>query len=426
MSEISFDQYLSLYPMRTLLMMLIVLTTWQTNCAFAQQCGTSVIMEQMQQRNPRAWANIIDIQQRPLHGLKLADEVYTIPVVVHVVYNTDAQNIDDTRIYTQINVLNADFRRLNADTTETPGPFQEVAADVQLEFCLASLDPDGNPTTGIVRTYTDTTIWDLSYSENVKYSDLAGDDAWPASAYLNIWVCNLADGILGYAVSPGAPPDVDGIVVDYKNFGLADISSAPYHMGRTTTHEVGHWLGLTHIWGDDGGACAGDDGMEDTPIQAGPTYGCPDFPLLDDCNTAYPGIMYDNYMDYTDDLCMNIFTQDQKERMRNVMFTYRASLLTSTAGCNEIGPLPGDIAELSIYPVPNNGQCTVSVKNFAGTLGTMELSVYNSLGQHLGTISLEAANNVAQYIDLSAQAPGTYFVQVFNGTYFLTKPFLLF
>lgn len=412
--------------MRTLLILLFILLSVRAVPVHAQQCGTPAILQQLQQRDPEMWQHIMAIQRQQFDGLKLADGVYTIPVVVHVVYNTAAQNIDDTRIYTQINVLNADYRRLNADTTETPGPFQAVAADVELEFCLASLDPDGNPTTGIIRTYTDTTIWDLSFSENVKSTALGGDDAWPASTYLNIWVCNLEDGILGYAVSPGAPPEVDGIVVDYKNFGLADISSAPYHMGRTTTHEVGHWLGLTHVWGDDGGSCAGDDGMDDTPLQAGPTYGCPDFPLTDDCTLESPGVMYPNYMDYTDDLCMNLFTQDQKDRMRNVMATYRASLLTSTAGCNEIGPLPGDVAELSIYPVPNNGQFTVTIKNFAGTLNTLELSIYNSLGQHMGSVSLEAGNNVAQYVDLSGQAPGTYIVQVFNGTYFLTEPFILF
>ena len=120
-----------------------------------------------------------------------------------------------------------------------------------------------------------------------------GDDAWPASSYLNIWVCDLQDGILGYAVSPGASPEVDGVVIDYKNFGIADVSSKPYDLGRTCTHEIGHWLGLTHVWGDDGGTCAGSDGIDDTPDLSEATYGCPSDVLLDDCSTEGWDGIYD-------------------------------------------------------------------------------------------------------------------------------------
>lgn len=408
--------------MQRLLFFLLVLIS---STAFGQWCGTETIMEHIRVQQPETWARIEQIRKEKAAGLRLEDDVYTIPVVVHVVYNTEAENIDDLRIFTQINVLNEDFRRLNADTINTPGAFQDVAADVELEFCLASIDPDGNPTTGIIRTPTDTTEWLLTFSEFVKSTAQGGDDAWPAASYLNIWVCNLQDGILGYAVSPGAPPDVDGVVIDYKNFGLADISSAPYNLGRTASHEVGHWLGLTHVWGDDGNTCDGDDGIDDTPMQLAATYGCPDFPLTDDCSADFPGVMFMNYMDYTDDACMNMFSEGQKEKMRNVISTYRASILTSTAGCNDIGPLPGDLAELLIYPVPSNGQFTVSVKNFAGTLDVMELSVYNTLGQQIASAELDASNNVAQYFDLSHLAPGTYVIQAFNGSYFLSKAFII-
>lgn len=390
-----------------------------------QNCGTTVIMDQIRQNQPEVWQRIMDMQQQPLNQARLTDDVYIIPVVVHIVYNTAAQNLDDIRVFTQINVLNEDFRRLNPDTVNTPEPYRDVAADVGIEFCLASIDPDGNPTSGIIRTYTDTTIWNLGYSEKVKKTAEGGDDAWPSSTYLNIWVCNLQDGILGYAVSPGAPADVDGVVVDYKNFGLADVSSQPYHLGRTTTHEIGHWLGLTHVWGDDGGSCAGDDGVSDTPLQANATYGCPDFPLTDDCTIDWPGVLFMNYMDYTDDACMNMFTEGQKERMRSVMLSYRAALLTSIAGCNEIEPIPGNLAEINIYPVPNNGQFTISVKNFAGTLNIMEFAIYNTTGQFIAGSSMESGNNVAQYADLGNLPPGTYVVTVFNGSYFLNKAFII-
>ncbi len=391
----------------------------------SQNCGTTTIMEQIYQTQPEVWERINAIRQQTLANTRVTDEIYVIPVVVHIVYNNAAENLDDIRVFTQINVLNEDFRRLNPDTINTPEPFSASGADIGIEFCLASLDPDGNPTTGIIRTYTDTTIWNLGYSEKVKKTAEGGDDAWPSSTYLNIWVCDLQDGILGYAVSPGAPADVDGVVIDYKNFGLADVSSKPYDLGRTTTHEIGHWLGLTHVWGDDGGTCDGEDGIGDTPLQTNSTYGCPDFPLIDDCSVDYPGIQFMNYMDYTDDACMNMFTEGQKDRMRSVLLSYRAALLTSVAGCNEIEPIPGNLAELSIYPVPNNGQFTISVKNFAGTLGTIDFSIYNSTGQYISGASMASGNNVAQYADLSGLPPGTYVVTVFNGTYFLSKTFII-
>ncbi len=392
---------------------------------FGQQCATNEILKQISINNPDMYQNIIT-QKNIAANARLTDDVYVIPVVVHIVYNTESQNLDDIRVFTQINVLNEDFRRLNPDTVNTPGEFSDNAADVGIEFCLASIDPYGNPTTGIVRTFTDTTEWLLSFSEEVKQTDQMGDDAWPASTYLNIWVCNLQDGILGYAVSPGASPEVDGVVVDYRNFGLADVSSQPYHLGRTCTHEVGHWLGLTHIWGDDGGICGGTDNIPDTPNQSEETYGCPDFPLTDECSPDAPGIMFQNYMDYTDDACMNIFTDGQREKMRTVMETYRASLLTSTAGCNEIGPLPGDLAELLVYPIPSNGQFTVTVKNFIGYQDHIDIQIYDVLGQLIAGANPEATYNVAQYFDLSNLSTGCYFVQVFNGTYFLSAEFMIY
>lgn len=412
--------------MRAGIYLILILVCCSSNLLFAQEkCGTSAILEQMQTTNPEIYAKIKERSKTQVNA-KITDDIYVIPVVVHIVYNTEAENIDDTRVYTQINVLNEDFRRLNADTIKTLPGFESVAADVGIEFCLAFYDPYGDSTTGIIRTYTDTTEWLLSFSEEVKETSQMGDDAWPASSYLNIWVCDLQDGILGYAVSPGASPEVDGVVIDYKNFGIADVSSKPYDLGRTCTHEVGHWLGLTHVWGDDGGTCAGSDGINDTPDQAEATYGCPNTVLVDACSPTAPGIIYQNYMDYTDDACMNLFTEDQKTRMRSVMETYRASLLTSAAGCNEIGPLPGDIAEILVYPVPTSGQFTVSIKNFLGYQDNFNIAVYNSLGQIIASANPSAANNVAQYFDLSYLASGCYIVQVFNGTYFLTQQFMVY
>ncbi len=412
--------------MRLGIYLILMLVCCSSNLLFAQErCGTAAILEQMKTTNPEIYAKIQERSKTQVNA-KITDDIYIIPVVVHIVYNTEAENLDDTRVYTQMNVLNEDFRRLNADTVNTLPGFESVAADVGIEFCLAFYDPNGDSTTGIIRTYTDTTECLLSFSEEVKKTSQMGDDAWPASSYLNIWVCDLQDGILGYAVSPGASPEVDGVVIDYKNFGIADVSSKPYDLGRTCTHEIGHWLGLTHVWGDDGGTCAGSDGIDDTPDQSEATYGCPSDVLLDDCSTEAPGIMYQNYMDYTNDACMNLFTQDQTSRMRSVMETYRASLLTSAAGCNEIGPLPGDIAEILVYPVPTSGQFTISIQNFLGYQDNFNIAVYNSLGQIIASANPAAANNVAQYFDLSYLAAGCYIVQVFNGTYFLSQQFMVY
>lgn len=389
-------------------------------------CYTNEIEQQIAAQDPAQWQRILALRKPDLSTWKTADESeYIIPVVVHIVYNNDMENLSDERITTQIIVLNEDFNRLNADSVNTPEPFLGVAAHCNIHFCLASYDPNGDTTSGITRDYTDTSIWDLAFSEKVKSAETGGADAWPSASYLNIWVCDLEDGVLGYAVSPGADPDIDGIVVDYRAFGLADIGSAPYNLGRTATHEVGHWLGLFHIWGDDGGSCAGTDLIDDTPNQAGPTYGCPDFPYYDECSPDYPGIMFMNYMDYADDACMNLFTNGQKARMRNVLETYRASILTSTAGCNAIIPPPGNVAELLIYPSPNNGQFTVSIRNFAGFGDQFYLDVYDALGRSFDHAEVEAANTTAHYFDISGLSRGCYFVRVFNGAYFLNGSFVV-
>ena len=252
-----------------------------------------------------------------------ANSIIIIPVVVHVVYNNSTENISDAQIFSQIDILNKDFRRLNSDTVNTPVMFQSVAADTEIEFCLAVNDPNGNPTTGITRTPTSQSSF--STNDGVKYSATGGIDAWDTDNYLNIWVCDISGGILGYAQFPGGNPSSDGVVCDYEYFGNIGTATAPYDLGRTATHEVGHWLNLRHIWGD---SYCGDDFCNDTPEHSGSNYSCPSHPSAS-CNNN--GDMFMNYMDYTDDACMNIFTIDQKTRMIAAINTQRSSLLSSTA-----------------------------------------------------------------------------------------------
>lgn len=255
--------------------------------------------------------------------------VITIPVVVHVVYKTAAENISDAMIQSQIDVLNADFRKLNSDVSNVPPAFAGLAADYEINFCLAKRTPTGLATNGIERKAT-TNKKLFSTNDGVKSTKTGGLNAWDASKYLNIWVCNLSGGVLGYAQFPGgtaAAAATDGVVILYSAFGY-DSPAAPYNLGRTATHEVGHWLNLRHIWGD---ASCGNDQVADTPTQQTANYGCPIYPHKT-CSNA--GDMTMNYMDYTDDACMYMFSTGQKSRSQSLFAAggSRASLITSN-GC---------------------------------------------------------------------------------------------
>jgi hypothetical protein len=260
--------------------------------------------------------------------LQRGASVYNIPVVVHIVYNTTAQNISDAQVQSQIDVLNKDFQLNNADTTKIPAAFKSLKADCKIQFCLAKRDPNGAATSGIVRKSTTTTSF--SSNDGVKYASSGGDNAWNSSQYLNLWVCNLSGGLLGYAQFPGGAAATDGVVILHTAFGNTGNVSAPYNLGRTATHEVGHWLNLRHIWGD---ANCGDDLVGDTPKQQTSNYGCPTYPHTT-CSNGANGDMFMNYMDYVDDQCMQMFSIGQRDRIYAVLQSggARASL-ASSLGC---------------------------------------------------------------------------------------------
>jgi len=249
-----------------------------------------------------------------------------IPVVVHVVYKTAAQNISDAQVHSQIDVLNEDYRMRNADVSSVPAAFQPFTADARIQFELATTDPDGNPTTGITRTAT--TRDSFTDDDGVKSAASGGADAWPADQYLNIWVCNLVPW-LGYAQFPGGPASTDGVVILHTAFGTTGTAAAPFNLGRTATHEVGHWLNLFHIWGDDAGGCSGSDHVADTPNQGGPNFGTPTFPTIS-CGNAPNGDMFMNYMDYVDDAAMVMFSAGQVQRMQATLDGARSTVGTST------------------------------------------------------------------------------------------------
>jgi Pregnancy-associated plasma protein-A/Secretion system C-terminal sorting domain/Bacterial pre-peptidase C-terminal domain len=233
----------------------------------------------------------------------------TLPIVIHVLYRAGVENLSDAQILSQIVVLNKDFRAQNTDKSLVAEPFKNRIADIGIEFVLAKRDPSGNTTTGINRKSTDRTSWGTS--DDMKKASLGGIDAWNTAEYINIWVCNIGGGALGFSQLPGIDAETDGLVIDYRYFGTHGTVHVPFDRGRTVTHELGHFFNLRHIWGDE--QC-GNDFVEDTPVHSGPNFGFPTYPLYSNCE-GNPLKLTNNFMDYVNDNCMVMFTAGQKNRM---------------------------------------------------------------------------------------------------------------
>ncbi len=405
------------------------------------RCGSSIQVQKMEDKIPNYKSYVEKTFDWAKSNEANRGEIYTIPVVVHVIYNTPEQNISDDLINDQMEVLNQDFRRTNADASLTRDLFVDIAGDTEIEFALAKYDPQGNETSGITRTQTDvpsfvnfdiTTLLqaviecgiDLASGEFTdeqlacltellgtgldldapKSSDTGGVDPWDVNNYLNIWVCNMAIDIggmsapfiLGFAYPPvGAPnwptedfpPDYfekDGVTIHYQAFGpnnpeagtLAGINDK----GRTATHEVGHYLGLRHIWGD--GDCSMDDGIDDTP-PAGensqptttPVPTCEQMHDKDSCVDDMLPDMIENYMDYSMEHCQNMFTKEQSQLMRSMLEGPRNELITNVPTSYQSIRL----TSLSISPNPFGE--ILNVKLDRQSKGVLEL--FNLQGQSL-------------------------------------------
>lgn len=328
-----------------------------------------------------------------------------IPVVVHVLYNNNTQNISDEQVKSQIDALNRDFRKNNSDTASIPAQFKAIAADVQIEFVLATADPKGRPTTGIVRKNTSVKEWRMD--DKIKSSAQGGSDAWDTKSYLNFWVGNLRK-VLGYATLPGSDAAMDGIVMNASVFGTIN-TRAPYNLGRTAVHEVGHWLGLRHIWGD---AACGDDLVYDTPQQGSFTSGAPSG-FRTSCSNAPLGDMYMNYMDFTDDVRLVLFTKGQKDRMRAMLSNGgpRNTILASKGLSKPWSEAKVEIEEIlptpmQVYPNPASAWITVNCNN-KEWIGK-ELSVVNINGV---TVKKVIITSTIQRINVTALPRGAYFIQ---------------
>lgn len=402
-------------------------------------CGSVDYKNRLIQNNPAVEESINLAEQQIQKTLKkekqsnhrdtTANEIINIPVVIHVVYNTAGQNISDAQIQSQLVSLNNDFSNQNSDKTNRPTVFDNVAADVRIRFCLAQVDPSGKATKGIIRKQTNIALF--TADDAVKSKLRGGDDAWDAKKYLNVWVCNLGSRTLGYASLPGSPADVDGVVIGFDVFGTVGNVRSPFNKGRTASHEVGHWLGLKHIWGD---TECGDDEVDDTPRQKAYNFGCPSFPHATECSPSADGDMFMNYMDFSDDACMNMFTIGQKKRMRALFATgnMRNSFLSSFACDSNLvqgGPVAVDtvpvvpVAKQDVYKVyPNPVQSAVTIEyKPADNIITRSFSVYNMTGVVVvsGQLTKEKTS-----IDLTQLKAGVYIVRVGEGSgKFTTKIF---
>jgi hypothetical protein len=255
-------------------------------------------------------------------AMRVVAKLIKIPVVVHVVYGTDEEDLSVAQVKSQIRVLNRDFRAKNPDKRNVPDVWKGLLADANVEFALATEDPNGDKASGITRTAT--TVASFGPDNAVKSKKTGGVEPWPTDRYLNLWVCRLTDNLLGYAQFPGGPAATDGVVILYTAFGTQGVAQAPFDKGRTATHEIGHFLGLRHIWGDRND-CSGNDFVADTPAAQQANMGKPTFPHIT-CNNGPNGDMFMNYMDYVDDDAMFMFTTSQVARMNATLAGPRKKL----------------------------------------------------------------------------------------------------
>lgn len=337
-------------------------------------------------------------------------EIITIPVVVHVVWFDESEKFSELEIQAQIDGLTADFRKMNENRFSTPEVFQPLAADIEVEFCLANISPNGQETNGIIYKRTDQVNMGSKSNgiRRIHYSEYGGSDAWEPENYINIWVGQLVD-LSGIATIPGTADSIaeDGIIIDPRSFGFFCSNSSNTTHGRTLTHEMGHFLNLYHIYGSQtsSGNCDGDDFVNDTPKQEKKTQGCPSHPK-ESCGSAD---MFMNFMDNSDDACLSMFTNDQKLRMLATLDQNgpRGSLRNSDR-CDRIIPKKISLNPENILIYPNPAKECIHINLDLDSDTEIRMEIFNSIGQPVYSSRIFAKD--LRIFDVSRFSNGVYFI----------------
>lgn len=393
-----------------------------------RKCGTAEYMNALKASNPSVEMQMQQLEEYIRQWIKENPNgqdnktQIIIPVVVHLLYANSSQDISDARVQEQIDMLNRDY---GGNNTHSMGAFDNsLKANTEINFCLARRTPSGAATSGIERKQT--SVNSFSANNKMKFDSTGGLAQWDPYRYFNIWVCNLDpnQGLCGYAEMPSLNlKHTFGVVIHYQYFGKTG-ASYPYNDGGTTTHEVGHCLNLYHIWGDDGGSCQGTDYCDDTPAQSNFNYTCHTGVFTDSCSPVSPGIMYMNFMDYTDDACYANFTPCQKNRMQ-ALFASGAlldSLAVSDACMVGIADF-NTISGLNIYPNP--AQSDIFINFGLEKKDDVVITITNIIGEVIAKSDMQNVSSVNISFDISANSPGIYFIKIQSGKHTITEKICL-
>lgn len=426
-----------------LLLFAFNLFTFYCPAQLYQKCGFEILKQQFITKNgTEAWEQIISAQDKiasPV-ALKTNYKTDTIPVVFHIIL-TQVQQSQlggeagiQALIARQLQVINADYNAQNVDSIDIPDPFKPLYGNAHIQFGLAHTKPDGRSTPGYEIAATNFRGFDVAGNygsyfafANAKYTIAGGLDAWDPSAYLNVWIIAMLDNgassnILGVTVPPSLtngtniPPAELGVCLNYKNY-------IGTYRGRTLTHELGHYFELRHIWGDDDGKCPGeaggaDDGISDTPPQSLETYFCPSFPKFDHCSPSGNGIMFMNYMDYTDDNCQHLFTKEQCARMQvNISPVAPSYSLTQHADLLHYPSKTTAQNDFVIYPNP--ATTTINVKFPRSSQGVEYMTLTDEWGRQVSAIKPSVQQS---FYTFYVSTSGLYFIKMkVNGETFVRK-----
>ncbi|MBK7870627.1 MAG: T9SS type A sorting domain-containing protein [Saprospiraceae bacterium] len=400
--------------------------------SIAQHCATDEFFQKRIINNPNLIIENAEIErftQQWIFNITnslTARSVITIPVVVHIVWKETEENISDEQIRSQMDVLNRDFRAMNSEIPTVPAIFKSTVADVEIEFCLASRDPQGNATNGITRTKTNISQIGTEFinaKRAICFTDLGGHDAWDTEKYLNIWVGKSHPIFIGEAEFPGmAEPGEDGIRMDPAYFGTTGTVSEPFHLGRTLTHEIGHYLNLLHPWGIslNDPDCSSDDEVSDTPRQSSTFRGeCPPHPQVF-CGTAS---MFMNFMNYTDDACLAMFSKGQKMRMLATLNGIRSGLLSSIGCQPPVSAGEEPLWSKQIQVIENPVKSAIRLESNIIFNKEIFIRLVNSQGQLLFTEKW--INGSIWTKDVGTLPNGIYFLILQNSNTIFTKKIIL-